>query len=71
MTGIEEGETDGDIHEMEPLAYPNPFNPSTVISFKLNEPAFTIVTAYNITGTRDFSASGRGIHNFRLTQVLR
>lgn len=69
MTGIEEGETDGDIHEMEPLAYPNPFNPSTVISFKLNEPAFTIVIAYNITGSKAAEIySGHlegGIHNIQ------
>ena len=62
----EEGETP-DLPEVTTLKcnYPNPFNPSTTISFDIKEGEVGILTIYNIKGqileSREFDA---GIHNY-------
>lgn len=53
VTGVpSEGPRMGESFAMELRGYPNPFNPSTVISLKLNEPAMTDVTIFDITGSK-------------------
>ena len=69
VTGLKAEETVNTIGELEPLAYPNPFNPSTVIAFSLNQPALASVSIYDMTGGKTMEIfSGyldAGTHSFQ------